>query len=718
MPNHFVVTVHLHDHRFHGVGDWPPAPARVFQALVAGAAVGASLSEHSARALRLLEQLPAPVIAAPIARQGQQLSLWVPNNDLDAVAGDPARIGKIRRMKSVVPILLEGEPCFLYAWRLLEHQGEELPSLASGLYQFGRGVDAAWARAEILDDAQLSERLRKHRGTIHRPSSGWAGAELAVPASGSLDSLVRRFDAGLVRLRPRADGKVTDFVQPPKAQFAKVRYDGTPTWHMLELKSVNDPASSSPWPSWRAPALVEHVRDLAVALLSSSLSEQRVDVERVVAGRTADGAHRGPSEERVRFVPLPSIGHEHADQSIRRVLVQVPAGPLAEADVMWALAGRVLHDPASGEESSTMLAAGAPDQMVARYSASARAWRSVTPLALGSVPHRASRSSDESKPGSARGSELVEVKRAVAQALRFAGVGARVLRVIAQREPFDAHGTRAERFAPGTRFAAEALWHVELELERPVSGPLVLGDGRFLGLGLMAPTTVCPIYAFEVEPKLPTDVDTTGLARALRRAVMARVQAVLGERSECDLPAFFHGHETDGEETRTTRSTHLAFSVDVRRSRLLLIPPHVLDGWEHLPGHSAKHLETLERALFGFTELRAGRNGVLGLHGGQLSSEDALLGRSREFRTVSDYVVTRHAKDCSLEELVSDDVRRECERRRLPRPDTVRVKSARGVPRVGVVASVELQFATAVEGPLLLGRTRFLGGGLFEPIRA
>src|SRR5262249_37316688 len=41
------------------------------------------------------------------------------------------------------------------------------------------------------------------------------------------------------------------------------------------------------------------------------------------------------------------------------------------------------------------------------------------------------------------------------------------------------------------RFTKERLWHVEIGFGRPVPGPLLIGDGRYLGLGLMAP--VCRV---------------------------------------------------------------------------------------------------------------------------------------------------------------------------------------------------------------------------------
>jgi CRISPR-associated protein Csb2 len=71
--------------------------------------------------------------------------------------------------------------------------------------------------------------------------------------------------------------------------------------------------------------------------------------------------------------------------------------------------------------------------------------------------------------------------------LRHAGLRAGVTDIHVQREPFDRRGWRAEVFAVGTRFAKERLWHVDLEFESPTVGPLPIGDGRFLGLGVMQP---------------------------------------------------------------------------------------------------------------------------------------------------------------------------------------------------------------------------------------
>src|SRR5690242_7598778 len=91
-----LISVRFHEGRYHGAGNWPPAPSRLFQALVAAAAQPGLDSARDA--LNWLERLDAPVIAAPARHDGQPVSLFVPNNDLDApkFGGDIRNIAKVR----------------------------------------------------------------------------------------------------------------------------------------------------------------------------------------------------------------------------------------------------------------------------------------------------------------------------------------------------------------------------------------------------------------------------------------------------------------------------------------------------------------------------------------------------------------------------------------------------------------------------------------------
>lgn len=103
MTASLLIAVRFHEGRyygqedgFNGVDGWPPSPGRLFQALVVEAARGARLLPEDERALKWLERLDPPKIAAPSVRRGRAVRLFVPNNDLDAVGGDPARISEIR----------------------------------------------------------------------------------------------------------------------------------------------------------------------------------------------------------------------------------------------------------------------------------------------------------------------------------------------------------------------------------------------------------------------------------------------------------------------------------------------------------------------------------------------------------------------------------------------------------------------------------------------
>jgi CRISPR-associated protein Csb2 len=239
----------------------------------------------------------------------------------------------------------------------------------------------------------------------------------------------------------------------------------------------------------------------------------------------------------------------------------------------------------------------------------------------------------------------------------------------------------------------------------------VIGDGRFLGLGVLAPVRRAHrVHAFEIVEGLADGGDPAEIARAARRAVMARVQGLLGRRER--LPAFFTGHEGDGTPARSQNHPHLAFAFDPTVPRLLVLAPHRLERRDARSGEE-RHLARLDEALEGFVDLRAGRSGRLTLRATHVDIDtDPLFAPSRTWTTITPYVVTRHAKRVGASEALAADVKAECRRRQIPAP-RVTARSLHGVNGLGLTAKLDLEFAVAIEGPLLLGRTRHEGGGLF-----
>lgn len=723
MKRYLTIYVRTHDGRYHGDGDDLPSPFRLFQALVAGAGISGPIDQQTRDALTWFESLPEPpIIASPRLARGQAVTMFMPNNDLDKFGGDVRNIAKTRGAQKVWrPRLFDAAVPWIYAWPFTEegaHRADQICALSETLYQLGRGVDMAWGWGEIIDDPGLDAELSTYNGIVWRPSAG-DGLLLACAEKGSLKSLERRYRAE--RFRTEDGHRV--FVQQPKPSYRQVSYESPPVRYVFELRALADSESSVAWPLEGASSLVVAAREAARARLSTAIPNQHHDIDRCLVGRKSDGSKDTPVGSRVRIIPIPSIGMHYADRAIRRLLVEVPAAcPLRSDDVRWAFSGAELSDPDTGEVKGVCLAPSVDESMLQHFGVGggARVFRSVTPVVLPDEGRRRriepTRKLAEAKGGLERVVEISGARGAVVQALRHAGVSAPVQSIRLQREPFEAAGSRVEPFAEGTRFEKERLWHVEIAFTGPVEGPLLLGDGRFLGLGLMAPVkdVVPGTHAFAIADGLVDQPEPLEVARALRRAVMARVQATLGSRER--LAPFFSGHAEDGAPIQRSRSSHLSFAFEPDSRRLLVLAPHVVERRAPTP-QEVVHLRTLDAALQGFCELRAGQAGLLSLTPAVVRGmEDSLLAYSRVWKTITPYVVTRHAKDSGAKEAFAADVLAECRRLGLPEP-RVESSNVRGVSGTGLIGNMTLLFERNVAGPLLLGRTRYLGGGLLRPVQ-
>lgn len=746
MPRALLIAVRFHDGRFHGRPEWPPSPARLFQALVAAAAHGATIPQAEREALAWLERLGSPLIVAPPARLGQSFDNFVPNNDLDAVGGNPDRIAEIRAAKRIRPHLFEADATLLYLWHF---DGEEtharaIAGLADRLYQLGRGVDMAWAAAQILDPADALAKMEAVTGRVYRPCRSGEGPVLACPQRGSLHSLIERYKKTCSRFAVITEPAPTrtdpdrvkvvgqTFSQPPRPRFRQVAYDSLPVHLLFELRARTSTADLFAWPLAEIVRLVEMVRDGAAETLKQALPDNTACIDRVFIGR---GATEADKASRIRIIPLPSIGHVHAERSIRRLMVEVPPDcPLSARDIAWAFTTWTPHDRETGELSGWQLVQ-IDEQAGERYAKmpghygigrgeAFRRWRTMTPAALPESAARRridpARISDEAKTGSERAHEQARAAAAVRQALRHAAIATPAETIRVQREPFEAKGARAEAFAPGTRFSRYRLWHVEIALTAPVSGPLVIGDGRYLGLGIMAPVKAVPaIHVFASSTAVSADA-ALQLALAVRRAVMARVRDTLGKRPDEGLPRFFSGHEADGRPADHEQHAHLFFAVEPGPSpRLLVIAPHRVVRGTTTGREGENNLRILDEAL---TDLRRIVAGPAGVHDlvplPELLAGDPLLGPARTWESRTPYCPTRHAsrgKDPAAA-LVRDALT-ECQRRGLPEPRVEVLDRRAGAKGGRISARLRLHFALAVEGPILLGRDSHQGGGLFTAMR-
>ncbi|MDE0039372.1 MAG: type I-U CRISPR-associated protein Csb2 [Gammaproteobacteria bacterium] len=714
MGRSLLIAVRFHQGRYHGQGDrfdeqggWPPSPARLYQALIAGAARGATIQPEDRRAFEWLERLDPPRITAPAVRRGRATRLFVPNNDLDAVRGDPARVGEIRVGKQWRPCFFDPAIPVLFAWRFESgaREAQHICNLATRLYQLGRGIDMAWATGRVLDEDEAEATVASHPGVLRTP--GGVGMT-AVPRPGTFASLAERYQRKRERLATVVSGRVSRqlFTQPPKASFAHTGYGSPVRWLHFEVRTSD--GNFAPNALASAAPLLTALRNGAAARLQKALPERAELFERLIIGRGA-----GPRDlaQRIRLIPIPSIGTEHTDPSLRRVTIEVPADcPIRMDDLKWAFAG--LPAPQLNEPEESRLVSTDDARMAQRFAKPVREFRTITPVALASASRR-SLALGDNKPANERIREEHRAAGAVVQALRHAGIRAKPTDIRVQREPFQRRGVRAELFAAGSRFSKHALWHVQFSFHEAVSGPLMIGDGRFCGLGLMEPVVTRP-DAVVYELKRPVrNEDGPRLVGHLRRALMALARDDGGR-----VDALFSGHRYDGRPDNGGRHAHVFLAADDGLGgagpieRLIVIAPWVAD--RRAKPRDRRKFDDVTRQL---EDLRAGRLGRFDqLHAKPMEDGDTLIGPTTTWTNATPYVATRNLKKHDdPTQAIQSDVVIECRRRGLPAPTGVDVAELQVGPRGGrPTAMLTLRFAVSVRGPLLLGRNSHTGGGLFH----
>jgi len=281
----------------------------------------------------------------------------------------------------------------------------------------------------------------------------------------------------------------------------------------------------------------------------------------------------------------------------------------------------------------------------------------------------------------------------VRQALRHAGVAAQAASVRVQREPFDRNASMAGEYAGG-RFSSNRLWHVEIVFDRPVSGPVVIGDGRYLGLGVMAP----------VRP---------AREKAESRDVVALRLAGDGVPAEATGP----------RPSRPGMHAHVFLAAlpddDGHIREVLVMAPWEADGHpdaQALKKEARGHFHDVVRQLNRLYGADLPALAVMPEPAGNEAGQTLLRAAAR-WENATDYIATRHyreARDGAPEVFVAEDVRRELARRNMPAPQRVEVKQVQR-KNGRLHARLVLSFARPISGPLLLGWSSHKGKGMFRP---
>jgi CRISPR-associated protein Csb2 len=502
---------------FHGRGDqgdpeWPPSPLRLFQALVhvaarqGGAGAGATLE--------WIERQPPPTLIATPPDEVQPrygFKNFVPDNVGDLMAKSWVRakdddISNYRTAKDIRPTRLREKSVVHYLWPLADAASFDLAEckrMARAISAFGWGVDMAVADAALI----TSEAANALAGERWLPTEVGGSVSLRMPTAGTLAALRTRYEAFLDRISLEKDAVFKPV--HPLATFARADYRKASEMAKLPvavfaLRKPDDSGFATFATARKGLHLGGMLRHCAARIAPQMGWDEKRVAEFVLGhGETRGAAHTPVEGSRLVLIPLPSIEWRGANKGrtagpIRRVLVTVKGSvSVSEFSALTrALEGGELIDEKTHQAVAFLRRQSADDGAIRDYCAQTREWVSVTPVILPGHDDR-NKLRRKLSTGNLTPQEKVDAVRKLES--RIETLLRKALRQSALPEEIIAGAQfewRGSGFLPGVELASEYAVsdqhrrfrrvHCRIVFDRPVSGPLCIGGGRFLGLGLFA----------------------------------------------------------------------------------------------------------------------------------------------------------------------------------------------------------------------------------------
>lgn len=444
------------------LGEWPPSPARVFSALVAGGGTRARWNLSSGEELSWLERLPPPKICGS-APADVEVSSLVPRyavidrtSDAGAVQNYPARSAI-----AVAPgVRLSPKSSLIcYVWPDAQPTPEVLDTLG-----------ARAARVGYLGCADSPVRMSVGRTSDRADSDSWEpepGGEVSLPIP--YPGFTENLDASFDRWSAMEDAGERSWIRTVRCEY---RPPGRPPG-----RGADYPIPIALWlrvePALSGKRLVAFTSALRAAVTDHM---QRLlpgaEVPSVIHG------HRGPADSEVQacFLGLPNVGNEYSDGRLLGAAVLLPHSSSPEIvqlvrSALYGLRRQRLVKP-GWFDLAVNLYAGEKKPFSAhpnRWSRAATRWVSASPVVFERWT--------KGVPG------LSEVSRWCDHAGLPTPVAAGFQRMPLIRGGLDLHPDDVAR--PGRE--RRPYSHMWVEFEKPVRGPVLIGRGRYLGLGLMVP---------------------------------------------------------------------------------------------------------------------------------------------------------------------------------------------------------------------------------------
>lgn len=476
------IDVTFLDERFHGEPwEWPPAPARLFQALIAATHHGAhGLIHEDVRdtALRWLETLPSPSIAACDAQYGcDHIYNFVPNNDHEFAPRDNMR--KKRTDKSLAAHVIPAGGAAAFRWSFepgveAEKNADVIAAMASLVTHLGRTTDSVFARGRVA--ANVDDHGQR---TLFLPTDSARGRWRA-PAQGFFALCQQRFPKSVSTAPPDftnsrqieyVDGKDKSDASIPIAVFEMLRADGD-SWLAFDPRHLRQPAG-----------MVRHAM-IRWADRKKGLKEYfgADRLARFVRGHKAAESGEPSQGGHFAVVPLPSMNSEFtADGWIRRVAVLGHGVVDREERELFDELCRGLHGAALEDERHPdrpvgelrRLTGDAAVRAFGPWKARSKRWRTVTPVILTGRCRRGRSTED-----------------CLLRALAQQGFSADQIESVATYAgPIVPKTVPARSYHVQGYLSTSGRVHAEIIFRKPINGPLVIGRGRFAGFGLFVPAS-------------------------------------------------------------------------------------------------------------------------------------------------------------------------------------------------------------------------------------
>lgn len=487
--------------------EWPPSPMRLFQALLNAACSrtrGRPLAPEVRTALQVLEILRPSIVAprATLTTTGHRA--YVPHNHADLVAAAwdrgnfEANIAGHRVEKDHRPhrieVLGDELPTLHYLYPL-DATNADPTTLLSSMRPVVRSIThLGWGIDQVVADATLVDTTAPTLFGEHWAPSPRGGQRLRVHRQGSLDALHARHDRFLSRL---TNGDWTNV--PPLSAIDQVRYrretDPLPRPHAV-FKLIDENDDTVAYAQAKLVHIAGMVKHLAIEQMKRNpprdlrgrTPEQWV--EQYVAGHRAkeEGSAMTPHAQ-FSFIPLQSIGMEHTDPDVRRVMIVAPIGDDAWLDHL----ARQLDGMRLKPLPDTKLPSGTHLELIGEknkdrvrdaYLHPSRTWASTTPVIL---PGH-----DDHKPEKTR--KLIEkalAQSGIDQPCEFEWSAFSHFRKMLGahkyvRDDQAKDGKRRINYIRPDHLLDQTAVHLRLTFTHPIPGPLTLGAGRHCGFGLMA----------------------------------------------------------------------------------------------------------------------------------------------------------------------------------------------------------------------------------------